>query len=528
MLTTRYASRERVRRALVPHAHGALHVRWAGEGAPLVALHESPRSSLSLLPLIDGLAARRTVVAFDTPGYGHSDGLPLDVPEGDDFARAFLQAFDALGLSSTAVYATHTGAALAIHAALLAPVRVAGLVLDGFAAFDATEREDFLGTYLAPFEPCWDGSHVAHLWSRCRDLFLWFPYHQREPAKRLRFDPPGPERVHDTVLGFLMAGAGYSKGYRCAGALDPQGVIAALRVPTTLTARPHDLIHAHLDRVTPTEHVRIRRIGPTPEEWLATVEAAAPTVGIAPDLARATRARTRDGWDRVLIELGAGYLHALDRGAGDEADVVLADVPDSARRVATTIAPRARRTIVIDPPGCGASDPLRPAGTPVDDAAARAIAAALDRLGVRRCRVFGAGLGGVLAARLAAVDTRVVEVVAVELPAWARGEADVPTHTVVPAAMRDPEGAALLTSWYRLRERFLYDDAGAARPTLRTPRVEAPGADEVQARFAALWIAPESAELAAGIQARVRDERQWYRRATLADGDLAAALRAAT
>lgn len=524
MLTTRYATRGRVRRAFVPHEHGALHVRWAGQGAPLLAMHESPRSSLSLLPLVDGLADRRTVVAFDTPGYGHSDALPLDVPEGDDFANAFLQAFDALGVPRASIYATHTGAALAIFTALAQPSRVAALVLDGFAAFDAEERADFVGRYLAPFEPAWDGAHIAHLWSRCRDLFLWFPYHQRFAAKRLAFDPPGPEKVHDTVLGFLMAGAGYAKGYRCAGALDPDAVIAALRVPTTITARPHDLIHSHLDRVRPTEFVRIQRIGPTVDEWLSTVERAAPAVGAAPDLARATRARSRGGWDRVLVELGEGYLHGLDRGAGEDVDVVLADVPDAALRVAATLPATSRRTIVIDPPGCGASDPARPDGRPRDEVAVEAVRAALDVLGVKRCRVLGAGLGGVLAVRLAGQDSRVASVACVELPAWSRGAAPVPAHAVVPVPTRDPDGAALFTSWYRLRERFLYDDAGADLPRARTPRSDAPSADEVHARYAALWIAPESANLAADIQARVRVEPEWYRRATLADGDLAAAL----
>jgi pimeloyl-ACP methyl ester carboxylesterase len=524
MLTTRYATRGRVRRAFVPHAHGALHVRWAGAGAPLLAMHESPRSSLSLLPLIDGLADRRTVVAFDTPGYGHSDPLQLDVPEGADFARAFLQAFDALGVSRASIYATHTGAALAIFAALAQPSRVAALVLDGFAAFDAAEREDFVGRYLAPFEPTWDGAHIAHLWSRCRDLFLWFPYHQRFAAKRLALDPPGPDKVHETVLGFLMAGAGYAKGYRCAGTLEPDAAIAALRVPTTITARPHDLIHSHLDRVTPTEFVRVHRIGPTVDEWLATVERAAPAVGAAPDLARATRARTRDDWDRVLVELGDGYLHALDRGAGEVADVVLPDIPDAALRVAATLPPSSRRTIVIDPPGCGASDPARSDARPRDEVAAEALRAALDALGVKRCRLLGEGFGAVLAARVAAQDARVVSTTCVGLPAWARGAAPVPPHAVVPAPTRDTDGAALFTSWYRIRERFLYDDAGAACPRARTARAEAPPADDVHARYAALWVAPESAALAADIQARVRAEPEWYRRATLADGDCATAL----
>ncbi len=272
MLTSRHASRGRVRRGFVAHADGALHFRWAGAGAPLAALHESPRSSLSLLPLVDRLAERRTVVAFDTPGYGHSDALPLEVPEGEHFAAAFAAALDALGLARAPLYATHTGAALAVHLALARPQVVPALLLDGFAAFTPSERQDFVERYLAPFEPSWDGAHLAQLWSRCKDLYTWFPYHRREPATRLVFDPPPVAKLHDTALGFLMAGAGYTKSYRCAATIDPDAALAALRVPTTITARPDDLICSHLERVTPTDFVQVRRIGPALEDWLRIVD----------------------------------------------------------------------------------------------------------------------------------------------------------------------------------------------------------------------------------------------------------------
>ncbi len=520
MLTSRYASRGRIRRGLLPHALGALHFRWGGEGEPIAAMHESPRSSLSMLPLIDGLSDRRSIIAFDTPGYGHSDPLPLDVPEGPDFAAAFADALDALGLASVPVYATHTGAALAVHLALAQPGRVPSLLLDGFAAFTPPERKDFIECYLAPFEPAWDGSHLAQLWSRCKDLYTWFPYNHREPATRLRFDPPPVDKLHATVLGFLMAGPGYVKGYRCAAALDPEAAVAALRVPTTITARPDDLIHFHLDRVTPTPRVRVRRIGPSIEEWLGVIAQSLPGAGASPRLGDFTRARSAGGWDRVLVELGEGYLHALDRGTGDEADVVLADLPDSALRVAQSLGPATRRTIVIDPPGCGASDPADPgSGAPVD-AAVAALRAGLDALGVRRLRLLGEGLGGVLAARLAAADPRATSVTCHALPRWARGTAPVPAHPVVPLPVHDTEGAALFTSWYRLRDRFLYDDAGAPRPTQRTARPEAPAAAEIHARHAALWIAPESATLAASLQEHVRVNPLWHGSAHIADTEL--------
>jgi pimeloyl-ACP methyl ester carboxylesterase len=503
MLTSRHASDVRIRRGFASHGQGCAHFRWAGDGAALVALHESPRSSLSLLPLIDGLAGRRTVVAVDTPGYGHSDPLAWVAPSGDDYAGAFTCVLDSLGLARAPVYGTHTGAALAVHLALARPERVSALLLDGFGAFTAEERDDFLGRYLAPFEPAWDGSHLAHLWSRCKDLFVWFPWHVREPATRLAFDPPPVARVHDTVLGFLMAGPGYSKGYRCAAVLDAQPALAALAVPTTVTARPHDLIHSHLDRVAPTPSVRVARIDASVEAWLRGVDGALPGTARVAHLAARRRAPHRDGWERVLVELGDGYLHALDRGTGEEADVVLGDLPDAAVRLAATLRRPARRTLVLDPPGTGASDPLR-GGSDVLESTVDALRGALDSLGVRSYRLAGVGLGGILAAALAARDPRVTFAVAIELPAWARGEGGVPDELVVPAPVRDADGASLFTTWYRLRDRWLYDDAGSPAPVQRRRSSRLPDARELHARHAALWIGPESARLAAALQDAVR------------------------
>ena len=508
MLTSRYAAGVRIRRGFVGHGEGCLHLRWAGDGPALVALHESPRSSLSLLPLIDGLASHRTVVAFDTPGYGHSDPLDADVPTGEDYALAFARTLDALGLAAAPIYGTHTGAALAVELALRKPARVAALLLDGFAAFDREEQADFVGRYLAPFEPSWDGAHLAHLWSRCKDLFAWFPYHVRTTRTRLAFDPPGTAKVHDTVLGFLMAGPGYAKGYRCAGVLDAPGAAAALRVPTTVTARPHDLIHSHLERIRPTAHVRVERIGPSAEAWLGCVAAALPGTAAVPLVAGCTRAPHRGGWHRTLIELGAGYLHALERGAGDDADVVLGDLPDSAVRVAATLPRAHRRVIVLDPPGCGASDPLASAASAPPDRTlgdtVAALHAALDALGVRRCRIVGVGLGAVLAAALAARDPRVAIVAGVDVPAWARGAGAVPQRPVVPTPVRDEDGGALFTTWYRLRDRWLYDDAGSPAPTQRCRGKRLPDAHELHARYASLWIGPEAATLASALQEAVR------------------------
>lgn len=511
MLKSRYASRVRIRRGFAAHEHGALHFRWAGKGPPLLALHESPRSSLSLIPLIEGLAGTRTVIAFDTPGYGHSEDLPHELPAGGDYAGAFLGAMSSLGIERAAIYATHTGAALATHMALARPDRVASLLLDGFAAFTPAESAEFLSDYLASLDPAWDGSHLARLWSRCKDLYLWFPYNRREAATRLAFDPPPVSFVHDSVRGFLMAGSGYARGYRCAAQIDPGAAIAALRVPTIVTARPHDLIRHHLGRVTPTEFVSVQPLGNEEKDWLELVERASSreATPLEPSLTR--RARIAGSWERVLVELGSGELHGLDRGSGDEADLHLPDIPDTALRVSKTLAASSRRTLVIDPPGCGASDPPGNGAGRMIETAVQAISAALDALGVKRLRAHGTGFGAVLAACLAQRDARVEQVLGSKLRGWALGAGRVPDHAVIPVPERDPDGASLLTSWYRLRELELYDDAGAAEPRQRTALREAPDAALVQARHSALWIAPESALLAAALQDYVRENPNWYR-----------------
>jgi pimeloyl-ACP methyl ester carboxylesterase len=205
----------------------------------------------------------------------------------------------------------------------------------------------------------------------------------------------------------------------------------------------------------------------------------------------------------VLVELGDGYLHALDRGRGDVADVVLGDLPDAALRLAATLPASARRTLAFDPPGCAASDALRHGVEPLDGAVA-ALRAALDALGVRRFRVVGQGLGGILGAALADRDPRAERAVALEPPAWACGRGAVPDAPVVPMPVRDADGASLFATWFRLRDRWLYDDAGSPTPRQRRRPERLPDALELHARHAALWIGPGAATLAEALQDAVR------------------------
>jgi len=490
VLAPRYATRHPVERGLVRVGDGYVHYRRAGRGPAIVALHASPRSSASLLPLLDALADRHTVIALDTPGYGHSDPLAPPAPVMGDFTRALGAAVDGLGLARFALYGTHTGAAIAAAFALEAPGRVQSLVLDGLAAFTPREREDFLTRYLVPFAPRWDGTHLAVLWSRVSDHYRWFPWHERTRATRLAIPMPPPGVFHGTLEDFLLAGDAYRLGYACAATFDAAAAVAALRVPTLLLAREHDLIVSHLDRVAATREVRIARPGPAFEAWVQEIRAhfAAGTRDVpAWDPGGVHREREADA-GRSLLPWGEGYLHARSAGAGEAAAIVVPDLPGSgaaALRIALPKAASGCRAWAIDLPGCGASDPARDDAQPVETAR-DAVSQARQTLDLGRATVIGVGLG-------AAVAALHEEASAIEVPAWMTGRCAAPASAAPPIAEPDADGGNFLGSWFRLREAVFDQD----------PAAEAPDAEVLQQRHTALWTSPRCGMLARALQARV-------------------------
>jgi pimeloyl-ACP methyl ester carboxylesterase len=104
-----------------------IHVIEAGEGPPVLLLHGSSTSSLSLLPLPDRLEGVRSL-AVDRPGFGLSE--PARVPRGRfrDTAIEFVdEVLDELGLEPSTLAGNSMVGTWAIWYALARPERVSRL-----------------------------------------------------------------------------------------------------------------------------------------------------------------------------------------------------------------------------------------------------------------------------------------------------------------------------------------------------------------------------------------------------------------
>lgn len=451
-----------IRRHFVTVGERQQHYRRCGKGPPVVLLHESPRSSVALLPLIEKLGGGFTIFALDTPGYGGSDPLPHARPEIEDYADALADTLDALGIKRAPVYGTHTGALIAFEFARRHRERCSACVLDGFPVFTPNEREQSLASYLPPFRPEAQGAHMAWLWSRVRDQFRFFPWNYRGDGARLSIPFPPPERLHLVAMDFLAAGDGYRTGYAAAFRHDTAAALATLDVPIIAAAREDDLLFGHLDRMPALpKGSRIVRLTADRDAWGAALRgifqefatdeapALAPTRALS---VRPTRSIHHGSHGATLVRAMAAdggrplvLLHHVPGGSADFGDAML--------RMGGY-----RTVYAIDLAGCGDSDRLGDAAMLADHAAA--ISRTLDVLGLSEVDLAGDGIGAAVALTMADADPKRYPGVTV---------ANVPRAgaTLPPALAPETFGEHLIRAWHTVR-----DDAIHGYWCARDPKVQ--------------------------------------------------------
>lgn len=425
-----------------------VHYRRCGKGPPVVMLHESPRSSVALQGLMNQGPTDVTMLAFDTPGCGESEPLTTPHAEASDFADAFADTLTALGIERAVVYGTHTGAAIAMAFALRHARRVSRLVIDGIGVFDAAERAGILGSYLPPFVPAVDGTHLVWLWSRLRDQYLFFPWNHRGVGARLWRPLPEPAFMQLAALDLLRAGDHYRAPYAAAFRYRPDRWLGDLRMPVFIGARADDMLLPHLDRLGEVPgNVRVETLSAERPRWAAALWAqmqegteglpdAGPVDAPALSAARLTNA---------FVDCAAGRLHLRGAlGGSGRPLVLLHDSPGGARgldRQARAVLSQ-RPVLMPDLPAHGDS----PAWAGMEDAAcvAAALHEVLAHIGLGEAEVEGRGVGSRVAAAMARLYPR----------RYRASPADVaaPGTSAPGRVMARPDGGHLLAAWFHARD----------------------------------------------------------------------------
>ena len=153
-----------MKRRYVDVPYGQVHVAEAGEGRPVVLLHQTPRSGDEFAEVLPLLGRRWRAIAVDLPGMGASSPRPEGASI-EGYADGVLGALDALGLDVFDLVGHHTGGVVAVEIAACVPDRVRRLVLSSTPLIDAAGRDARQGRPpIDAVDGRDDGGHLTALW----------------------------------------------------------------------------------------------------------------------------------------------------------------------------------------------------------------------------------------------------------------------------------------------------------------------------------------------------------------------------
>ncbi|MHB1568327.1 MAG: alpha/beta fold hydrolase [Solirubrobacteraceae bacterium] len=200
-------------------AHGKLAFARLGSGAPVVLLHQTPRSHEEYREVMPLLAARgHEAIAFDTPGFGDSAPVPGE-PSIERWAQAIGDGIQALGLVAPAVVGHHTGGVIAVELCHQLRGQIRAAVLSSTPLTDAAYRA------TPPDESGVDEGDTAEALRRSRAGFY--------PADR-------PELLDRYVADALRAGPLALRGHHVVGSYAMDGKLESLPESVLLIGADQD------------------------------------------------------------------------------------------------------------------------------------------------------------------------------------------------------------------------------------------------------------------------------------------------
>jgi len=221
----------RIERRFVATPRARIHIASAGEGRPVLLLHQTPRSWDEYRCVLPLLGQHYRAIAMDTVGFGESDALPFAENTIEAWAACAFDLLDALDLRNVALVGHHTGACIAVEMAAARPERIAAMVLSSPPYVDAVRRAQAeTKVVVDDAETCADGSHLQALW-RMRQ-----PYY-----------PEGDTKLLDRfMIDALKAGPLAAEGHRVVGRYHMDERLRQVACPVRIlaaTADPHAFPH---------------------------------------------------------------------------------------------------------------------------------------------------------------------------------------------------------------------------------------------------------------------------------------------
>ena len=203
---------------------GQIHYATAGQGKPVLLLHQTPRSWDEYRDVLPIIGSRYQAIAMDTIGFGDSY-QPNQEASIEIYAQGVIRLLDAIALERVHLVGHHTGGVIAVEVAASYPDRVYKLILSSTPFVDAADRERRKSRPPideVEFKP--DGSHLTELWQR-----------------RMPFYPNDrPDILTRFVLDALKVNDRMEEGHRAVNMYKMEDKVHLIKAPTLVVAGTDD------------------------------------------------------------------------------------------------------------------------------------------------------------------------------------------------------------------------------------------------------------------------------------------------
>lgn len=215
-----------------------VRVCWAGEGRPILGLHDPAGASRRLEAFVAPYVGVRPVVTPDLPGSGESGPKsgPVSI---EAYAAVVDKMLEGLGLDEVDVIGRYSGGQIAMELSSRRPGLVRRIIQAGVMIFDDEDREEHLAHYTPSIDPRWDGSHLVTAWRAFRQQTLFWPWYNRKSEGVVRRDSEGDAApLHRRLEDVFKVGDGYQAAYAASFRYPMAHRLRALTVPCLLTDIP--------------------------------------------------------------------------------------------------------------------------------------------------------------------------------------------------------------------------------------------------------------------------------------------------
>ena len=213
-----------MKRGFADTKKGQIHYALAGEGEPILFLHQTPRSWDEYRDVLPIVGKHYKAIAMDTIGFGDSYRLEKDSTI-EDYTAGVIDFLDAMGIDRTNIVGHHTGGVIAVELAASYPERIKALILSSTPFVDAEDRKKRKNR--PPIDEVKfknDGSHLTELWQ-----------------KRMPFYPKdNPGLLTRFVLDALKVWDGLEEGHKAVDQYEMEKRITLVKAPTLIMTGSED------------------------------------------------------------------------------------------------------------------------------------------------------------------------------------------------------------------------------------------------------------------------------------------------